>query len=289
MPRQGVTEAPMNRDDFDSFRAFLENACGITLAENKQYLIESRLKPLLAEFQLSTLGDLIGQLGQRRGTKLYGRVVDAMTTNETQWFRDGFPFDILKQNLLPELLQGKNRSLRIWSAACSSGQEPYSISMAIEEYLRANPVLPAPNIQIVATDISPSMLEQAEAGVYEELSMGRGLSDERRRVNFIRQGDNWVIKNDLRRRIGFRELNLTQGFEMLGRFDIVFCRNVLIYFSLELKRNILERIAAAMQPRGYLVLGGSESLAGYSDAFEMVRFREGILYRLKTPVAHPRN
>lgn len=275
----------MNREDYDRFRAFLENACGITLAENKQYLIESRLNPLLAEFRMASIGELVGQLDGRRGTTLYARVVDAMTTNETSWFRDSYPYEILKQNLLPEAFRGKNRSLRIWSAACSSGQEPYSIAMAIDEYLRVNPVLPAPNVQIIATDISPSMLKAAEAGVFDGLAMARGLSDERKRLYFARQGDDWAIKKEVRQRVSlsFRELNLTQNFEALGKFDIVFCRNVLIYFSVDLKRNILDRIAAVLQPRGYLVLGGSESISGYSDAFEMARFRDGILYRLKAP------
>jgi chemotaxis protein methyltransferase CheR len=275
-----VAGVSMNREDYDRFRAFLENACGITLAENKQYLIESRLNPLLAEFRLASIGELVGKLDGRR-TGLYGRVVDAMTTNETSWFRDGYPYEILKQNLLPEAFRGKNRSWRIWSAACSSGQEPYSIAMAIDEYLRVNPVLPAPNIQIVATDISPSMLKTAEAGVFDGLAMARGLSDERKRIYFMRQGDDWAIKNDLRRRVSFRELNLTQNFDALGKFDIVFCRNVLIYFSVDLKRNILDRIARVLQPRGYLVLGGSESISGYTEAFEMARFSDGILYRLK--------
>jgi chemotaxis protein methyltransferase CheR len=275
----------MNREDYDRFRTFLENACGITLAENKQYLIESRLNPLLAEFRLASIGELVGQLDGRR-TSLYGRVVDAMTTNETSWFRDSYPYEILKQNLLPEAFRGKSRSLRIWSAACSSGQEPYSIAMAIDEYLRVNPGLPAPNIQIVATDISPSMLKTAEAGVFDGLAMARGLSDERKRLYFARQGDDWAISNDLRRRISFRELNLTQNFDALGKFDFVFCRNVLIYFSVDLKRNILDRIAGVLQPRGYLVLGGSESISGYSEAFEMARYRDGIIYRLKAPPAN---
>lgn len=275
----------MNREDYESFRTFLSDACGITLADNKQYLIEHRLNPLLTEFRISSLKDLVGQLRLNRHSPIYARVIDAMTTNETQWFRDGYPFDVLKLHLLPELLKVRMRVPRIWSAACSSGQEPYSISIAIDEYLRVKPMLPPPEIQIVATDISPSMLEHGESGLYDELSMSRGLSEERRRVFFQRRNGKWLVNPDIRRRVTFRELNLTQGYETLGKFDIVFCRNVLIYFSLALKRNILSRIAEALHPRGYLILGGTESLAGFSDAFEMVRFSEGIVYRLKTPAS----
>jgi chemotaxis protein methyltransferase CheR len=274
----------MNREDYESFRTFLSDACGITLADNKQYLIEHRLNPLLAEFRVASLKDLVGQLRLNRHSPIYARVIDAMTTNETQWFRDVYPFEILKRYLLPELLKNRMRAPRIWSAACSSGQEPYSISIAIDEYLRVKPVLPLPDIQVVATDISPSMLEQGESGLYDDLAITRGLSEERRRANFVRRDGRWLLNADVRRRVAFRELNLTQGYEALGKFDVVFCRNVLIYFSLELKRSILGRIAGALHPRGYLVVGGSESLAGYTEAFEMVRFPEGIVYRLKAPV-----
>lgn len=271
----------ISKEDYESFRAFLEEACGITLGDNKQYLITSRLSSLLAEYQIASLGTLIERLRKERRSELYERIVDAMTTNETLWFRDAFPFEILRQVILPEQAKARASGVRIWSAACSSGQEPYSISMTIEEYLRANPGALANNVQIVATDLSPSMLDLARAGSYDAAAMARGISDERRRQFFSERHGRWELREDLRRRVTFRELNLQQGYESLGRFQVIFCRNVLIYFSADLKRNILARLAAALQPGGYLFLGAAEAITGYSDAFEMVRLSQGIVYRLK--------
>jgi len=271
----------ISKEDYESFRAFLEEACGITLGDNKQYLITSRLSSLLAEYQIASLGTLIERLRKERRSELYERIVDAMTTNETLWFRDAFPFEILRQVILPEQAKARASGVRIWSAACSSGQEPYSISMTIEEYLRANPGALANNVQIIATDLSPSMLDLARAGSYDATAMARGISDERRRQFFSERHGRWELREDLRRRVTFRELNLQQGYESLGRFQVIFCRNVLIYFSADLKRNILARLAAALHPGGYLFLGAAEAITGYSDAFEMVRLSQGIVYRLK--------
>jgi len=271
----------ISKEDYESFRAFLEEACGITLGDNKQYLITSRLSSLLAEYQIASLGTLIERLRKERRSELYERIVDAMTTNETLWFRDAFPFEILRQVILPEQAKARASGVRIWSAACSSGQEPYSISMTIEEYLRANPGALANNVQIVATDLSPSMLDLARVGSYDAAAMARGISDERRRQFFSERHGRWELREDLRRRVTFRELNLQQGYESLGRFQVIFCRNVLIYFSADLKRNILARLAAALHPGGYLFLGAAEAITGYSDAFEMVRLSQGIVYRLK--------
>jgi chemotaxis protein methyltransferase CheR len=272
----------MNKQDYDQFREYLEQACGIVLGENKQYLITSRLGPLLNEFRIPSLGKLIEQLRRDRSSTLFERIVDAMTTNETLWFRDGFPFEILKQVILPEQSTARATGVRIWSAACSSGQEPYTLSICMEEYLRANPgALPANGVQIVATDLSPSMLEAARAGRYDSAAIARGLSEERRRQYFLHRHGHWEIRDELKRRVSFREHNLMQGFEPLGRFQVIFCRNVLIYFSAALKRDILARLAAALQPGGYLFLGAAEAITGHSDAFEMLRLPQGIVYRLK--------
>ena len=271
----------MTPEEYENFRAFLENACGIMLGDNKQYLIASRLSPLLAEYQIPSLGALIERLRKERRSELYERIVDAMTTNETLWFRDAFPFEILKQVILPEQARARAPGVRIWSAACSSGQEPYSISMTIEEFQRANPGALANNVQIIATDLSPSMLELARAGLYDAAAMARGISDERRRLFFGQRHGRWEVREDLRRRVTFREHNLQQGFEPLGKFQAIFCRNVLIYFSADLKRDILARFAAVLHPGGYLFLGAAEAITGYSDAFEMLRLPQGIVYRLK--------
>jgi len=230
---------------------------------------------------------LIERLKNDRRSELYERIVDAMTTNETLWFRDVFPFEILRQVILPELVKARVLGTRIWSAACSSGQEPYSISMIIDEFQRASPGALANNVQIVATDLSPSMLELARAGSYDAAAMARGISDDRRRQFFMERFGRWQLNEDVRRRVTFSEHNLQLGFEPLGKFQMIFCRNVLIYFSATLKRDILARFAAALQPGGYLFLGAAEAITGYSDAFEMLRLPQGIVYRLKRAVTHP--
>lgn len=277
----------ISQEEYESFRRFLEEACGITLGDNKQYLIASRLGSLLSEYKISSLHVLIERLKNERRSELYERIVDAMTTNETLWFRDAFPFEILRQVILPELVKARAPGTRFWSAACSSGQEPYSISMIIDEFLRANPGALANNVQIIATDLSPSMLELARAGSYDAAAMARGVSDERRRLFFTERFGRWQLNEDVRRRVTFSEHNLQLGFEPLGKFQVIFCRNVLIYFSADLKRSILARFAAALLPGGYLFLGAAEAITGYSDAFEMLRLPQGIVYRLKRASARP--
>lgn len=271
----------ISQEEYEGFRTFLEEACGITLGDNKQYLVASRLGALLSEYKIPSLHALIERLKNERRSELYERIVDAMTTNETLWFRDAFPFEIVRQVILPELVKARALGARLWSAACSSGQEPYSISMIIEEFQRANPGALANNVQIIATDLSPSMLELARAASYDAAAMARGVSDERRRQFFTERFGRWQLKDEVRRRVTFSEHNLQIGFEPLGKFQVIFCRNVLIYFSADLKRSILARFAAALQPGGYLFLGAAESITGYSDAFEMLRLPLGIVYRLK--------
>ncbi len=267
--------------EYDEFRRFLEDACGILLGDNKHYLVTSRVTRLMREFNLNSFSELMRQLRVHQNSQLRERIVDAMTTNETLWFRDRYPFEIMKNTILPEMAAQRPRQLRIWSAACSSGQEPYSISMTLAEHAASRPgSLPA-DIQIMATDISPSMLRDASAARYDKMSLARGIEDERLKRYFISQGDRWEVRPEIRSRVTFRELNLMKSYAGLGRFDIVFCRNVLIYFSSDLKKDILTRIAQVMQPRGWLFLGGSESPTSYSDLFEMVRTPDGVVYRLK--------
>jgi chemotaxis protein methyltransferase CheR len=267
--------------EYDDFKRFLEDACGIVLGENKHYLVTSRLSRLMREFELTSFGELLKRLITERQPKLRERIVDAMTTNETLWFRDAYPFEVLKQTILPDFSKRRPMQLRIWSAACSSGQEPYSISMTLQEYLASRPGSLPVNTQIVATDISPSMLREAESASYDRMALARGISDERQQRYFVARGDRWEIRPEIRTRITFRELNLMNSYASLGRFDIVFCRNVLIYFSTELKRDILKRIAQTLNPGGYLFLGGSESPTSYGTEFEMVRTPQGVVYRLK--------
>ncbi len=248
------------------------------LSDNKQYLVASRLGKLLEREKIDKLEDLVSLL-ERRGGALKEEVINAMTTNETLWFRDSHPFNILKEKILPEL---SGRSLRIWSAASSTGQEPYSISMVIDEYKSSRPGKLRSGEKIIATDICTNILEHAKQAEYDSLAIVRGLSDDLQRRYFEKiDSGSWKIKSSIRNRVDFRYLNLIDSYSSLGKFDVIFCRNVLIYFSAELKLDILTRMHKSLNPGGYLFLGGSEALSGLSSLFEIVQCHPGIVYRAK--------
>jgi chemotaxis protein methyltransferase CheR len=266
--------------EYDQFKAFLEQACGILLGDNKQYLVSSRLNKLMQENNITGLSDLVNKVQSFSNRQLKNAVVDAMTTNETLWFRDTHPFTIFQKTLLPELLEKNRGSLRVWSAACSSGQEPYSISMLVEEHNASQLAGTKANVDIVATDLSPSMLNCSKEAIYDSLSLGRGLSQERLGKYFdVLSPNSWQVKREVRNRVRFQPLNLKDSFLTMGKFDVVFCRNVLIYFSADLKADILRRIHATLKPGGYLILGASEGLGDIGDLFEMRQCRPGIIYR----------
>lgn len=274
-------KAEITPQEYEAFKTFLQDACGILLGENKQYLVKSRLRRIMEENKLHTLGDLLERVKRSGRSSLKEVVIDAMTTNETLWFRDNHPFRILQDKLLPEFGDRKGtQSLRIWSAACSTGQEPYSVGMIIEEYRRQRPGK-LRDVKITATDISKSVLEVARRGEYEMIAIGRGLSPERQKQFFTpAMNGSWQIRPQIKSMVEFREMNLLERY-MLGKFDIVMCRNVLIYFSAELKKDILTRIHATLNPGGYLILGASESLNGLPHLYEMVQCHPGIIYRKK--------
>ncbi len=274
--RPGLTPS-----EYQEFRRFLQEACGIQLGEGKEYLVSSRLGNLMRHYAIASIGDLVTQARTGRNPRLRTGIIDAMTTNETFWFRDNSHFEMLKEKVLPELADRTAGRVRVWSAACSSGQEPYNISMAVDEFQRANPGRLKGILEIVATDISPSMLEEARRGVYCGLSASRGLSNEQQERYFTVKEECLEVRPEIKRRVAFREFNLTKGYELLGRFDVIFCRNVLIYFSHEQKADILERMARILNPGGYLFLGSTESLSAHTDRFEMVNMLGGIVYRLK--------
>jgi chemotaxis protein methyltransferase CheR len=221
--------------DFEQFRVFLEKACGILLGENKQYLVSSRLNKLMEQQGIKSLGELVQRIQSQPRSGLKEMVVDAMTTNETLWFRDTYPFEVLKSKVLPEAIKASpGQRLRIWSAACSSGQEPYSISMSIDEFERTNMGQLKAGAQIVATDLSGTMLTNCKTGEYDSLALGRGLSPERLQRFFDPKGaGRWAVKAPIKSRVEFRSFNLLDSYSILGKFDMVFCRNVLIYFSAE--------------------------------------------------------
>lgn len=266
---------------YSRFCEFLENRCGIVLGDSKQYLVRSRLMPLLKQVGHDDLNKLIESVVQGHDRQLMTQVIDAMTTNETLWFRDQYPFTLLTDVLLPKF-ENLSRPVRIWSAACSSGQEPYSIAMCVHEYKQKRPGALRAGVEIVATDISNKMLAHCQRGEYDELSLGRGLSDERKRQFFESTSNGGMrVISSVRNMVQFRSLNLLESYAGMGRFDIVFCRNVLIYFSAANKTKILQQIAASLPTDGILFLGASESLSGLSDQFTLHRCSPGLYFTKK--------
>lgn len=276
-PRAGFA---ITDSDFELFSRFLEETSGILLAKHKQYLVQSRLGKIVQEQNCLSLKELITKLQSPASMKLREQVIDAMTTNETLWFRDVHPFDILRDRILPELLsRGSSSKIRIWSAACSTGQEPYSISMTFDEFKKKTPGKLLSE-EIVATDISTQVLAQARRGEYEMLAIGRGLSQDRLVQHFSETaGGSWVVKPDIKARVRFQSINLLGQYSALGQFDVIFCRNVLIYFSSEKKTEILTKMHSVLKPGGYLILGASEFLSGLSDKYQMIHCQPGIIYQ----------
>lgn len=268
--------------EYRAFSLFLKTVCGIDLGTNKQYLVSTRLRRILEEHNFDGLNSLIRAIQEDSGGVLKQKVMDAMTTNETFWFRDRTPFDYLAK-ILPELTPPRpGGKIRIWSAACSSGQEPYSISMLAQERRRGRFDQPLPEVEILATDLSNRILDVARQGRYDRLSVARGLSPERAKKYFIQETpDSWCVRPEIRQSIRFRALNLQESFYSLGKFDVIFCRNVLIYFSAELKRDILTRLHAALNPNGFLILGASESIADLAHLYDMINCNPGVAYRAK--------
>lgn len=273
----------LSPQEFADFRVFLKDAAGIDLGDNKQYLVTTRVRRILIDNKMASLGDLTAKVRQPGERELRQLVIDAMTTNETFWFRDIYPFEFLKTKIFPDLRQQNSLgTTRIWCAACSSGQEPYSISITTDEYIKRNFGVSNFPLEIHATDLSSVVLDQAKAGVYDKLSISRGMSDQRLREFFKPSGENrWEINSQLKQRVRFRALNLLDSYIAMGKFDIIFCRNVLIYFSSELKQDILRRIHAALKPGGYLFLGSSESLGAAGELFQMIHCNPGVVYMTK--------
>ena len=269
----------ISAEEYSRFREMLEKSSGITLGEGKEYLVSSRLRRMMEQHGLRNISDLLRVVELNRTVQ--EQVIDAMTTNETLWFRDEHPYRIFRERLLPELAATR-RPLRVWSAACSTGQEPYSLSIEIEEYRKRYPASLAAGERILATDISPSALTLAREGTYQQLAIRRGMSDQHLK-NYFHQldGDRWQIDSRVKSRVDFRQQNLQQSYAALGKFDVIFCRNVLIYFSADLKFDILKRMHACLNPKGYLLLGASESLNNLGEYYEMVQCHPGIIYRAR--------
>lgn len=275
----------INSTEFRIMQEYIEKNCGIRVNEDKIYLIETRLTTLMVENGCKSFTEFHLKARADRTNKLRDKIIDAMTTNETLWFRDKTPFVILKENLLKEFTDriktGKNLNIKIWCAASSTGQEPYSIAITIDEFCRQNPYLKPEQVKIIATDISPTVLYLAMAGRYDSLSISRGLPEDIKLRYFTQKGKVWCIKDEIKRMVTFKKLNLQEPFSSIGKMDIVFCRNVLIYFSDEFKKDILRRIGNLVKPDGYLFLGASESIINYTNEYKIKNHSRGLYYQIK--------
>jgi chemotaxis protein methyltransferase CheR len=265
--------------DFDYIRKLVYDRTGVFLSEDKTYLVESRLGMLAKESGANSVSCLVAQLKQKSFNPLYESIVEAMMTNETFFFRDVKPFEMLRMSIIPELLKKRQdeRTLNIWCGACSSGQEPYSIAILLREYF---PELAGWKVQIIASDISTAMLKRASSGSYQRHEVLRGLSTAILHKYFHHCGKEWQIKEELRKAIEFRKINLTEPFRLTAQMDIIFLRNVLIYFDIQTKQSILARVRKVLQPDGYLFLGGGETTVNLDNTFEPIQFENGVCYRL---------
>ncbi|MCC6156743.1 MAG: protein-glutamate O-methyltransferase CheR [Deltaproteobacteria bacterium] len=277
----------ISNEEFTLLRDYIEEQCGISLTSGKEYLIESRLTTMVVESGSKSFLEFYRKIKTTPDQRLRDKLVDAMTTNETLWFRDKSPFAVFQDVLLPqfdaEIASGKRMRVRIWCAASSTGQEPYSLGMCVHEFSRLRPgaALRPANVEIVGTDISPSVLFLAMAGRYDQISMGRGLEDAMRDRYFKQNGRVWVLDESVKKMVTYKRLNLQSDFAALGTFDIIMCRNVAIYFSETFKKNLFARLARALNTGGHLFLGSAESLSGYSTDFEIRDHQRSIYYQVK--------
>ncbi|MCL7488120.1 MAG: protein-glutamate O-methyltransferase CheR [Desulfobulbaceae bacterium] len=273
-------------EEFRLIRDYIEKHCGIHLTDDKVYLVETRLTTLMIEQGCKSFSELYEKSIADRTHTLRDKIIEAITTNETFWFRDMHPFGILTEVLFKRLteniLSGRRNRIRIWCCACSTGQEPYSIAMTFLEFMRQYPGIRPEHLEILATDISSTVLFLGKLGRYDNLSMSRGLAEDLKN-RYFETTDNkiWTISSDIKKMVTFKKLNLQEDFNHLGKKDIIFCRNILIYFSMEFKQDILRRIAALLRPDGHLFLGASESIIMYTKEYEMLRHAMGLYYQVK--------
>jgi chemotaxis protein methyltransferase CheR len=276
----------ISNDEFSLLKSYLHDTCGIDVPPEKSYLFVTRLAGLLSEIGCSSFSEFYHRINSGNDLSLRARLVEAMTTNETAFFRDAHPFQTLQNKVLPALA-GRRRAesrylprLRIWSVGCSTGEEAYSIAMAVSEWLASQQAFTRNQVSIVAMDISGKALSVAKRGLYSESQLGDRLPGNYRQSYFHQIGGGWMVREDVRAMVLFNELNLAEPFEHLGCFDVIFCRNVIIYFSLELKKRIIEQFYRMLQPGGVLFMGASENLYNISSSFK-TRYEEQTIYYLK--------
>ncbi len=270
----------MNVNDFDIICRILKERSGLTLAKDKAYLLESRLLPVARKWKFANFEELARVVRTKPEEALLRDVTEAMTTNESFFFRDIKPFDQFRDLVLPHMLKARAqaKTLRIWSAACSSGQEPYSLAMILSDQAAK---LQGWRIEIIATDLSTEILARARDGMYSQFEVQRGLPIQYLVKHFQQNGERWQISKQIRDMVQFRIFNLLQPMAPLGRFDVVFCRNVLIYFDQPTKTKVLDGIAGQMADDGFLYLGGAETVLGVTDRFQLIEGQRGI-YGMQT-------
>lgn len=271
--------------EFDYVRTIVGEDSGMVLDKGKEYIVESKLLAFCRRESIDSIGDLIAAL-RRKDARLRDRLVDHMTNNETLFFRDGGVFEALASELLPNMMEARKqeRALNIWSAASSSGQEIYSIAISIREHL---PELRHWRLRLIASDISTEMLERCRQGVYSKLELGRGMPANLMRRYFDAEGDSFRVKKELRDMVELKQINLSRPWPQLPKMDVIFLRNVLIYFDVETKRDILGRARRLLADDGYLTLGGGETTLNIDDQFERARLGRSIYYRKKGAPAQP--
>lgn len=266
---------------------YIHSICAVSLDRSKDYLIEGRLSGLMEETGCASFLELIGRARSDSRGFIRRRIIDEITTNETLFFRDSSPFELLRHKILPELIDRHSRSavgipIRIWSAACSTGQELYSIAILLRELLGD---LSRFNIRLIGTDISDQAVARASEGIFSQIEIARGLTDAARDRSFLPHPKGWKIRDELRAMVSFRKLNLMEDFSSLGKFDVVFCRNVAIYFNEADRISLFNRIEQRLEPGGCLILGAMESLTGICPQFESKRHLRSVFYQPRRSTA----
>ena len=273
-------------DDIKAISKYILDISGIELNDSKAYLIETRLGELIKEYKCSSYRELCNKAKTDPNKTIENRIIDAISTNETLFFRDKGPFEVLQHKILPDLIDRRTERfsgrfpipIRIWSTACSTGQEVYSIAIVLRELLSD---IEKYDVKLLGTDISDSAIGQASYGTYNKFEIERGLSKEKLQKYFIPNGGNWKINDEIRSMVSFAKRNILKPFVGLGKLDIIFCRNVAIYFNLEDRKRLFENIAGVLEPDGFLILGSTESLTGICSIFEPKRYLRTIYYQLK--------
>jgi len=271
--------------EYEYLQKLLKERSGLVLSADKQYLVESRLIPLARRSGLGGIGDLVAKM--RMGAEpLTVAVVEAMTTNETFFFRDKVPFDHFRETILPSMLEARKnrRSIRIWCAASSTGQEPYSLAMILKEMGAS---MSGWRVEIVATDLSQEVLEKSKSGIFSQFEVQRGLPIQLLVKHFTQINETWQLSPEIRAMVQFKQLNLLHDFSHLGVFDVIFCRNVLIYFDQDTKVNVFNRLARVIEPDGFLVLGAAETVVGLSAGFSPYPDRRGLYHPSVAKTASP--